>query len=209
MLRGAALARGLPFPDGAAARREAWAAIGVLPDSVSSTCLVWRLPLQADGGGRRGHHLDTSSPFHTTWWHVRSGLRVGSHRRVLVCENPRVLEAAAEADVTDLAVVCTSGRPNLVTMAVLDFAASSASSLLYHGDFDWPGVAMANDASRRWGTRPVQMSVTDYDAAPGTLSLRGQPVEPGWDAELGASMRRRGVAVHEEAVLDRLLDHLA
>jgi hypothetical protein len=39
----------------------------------------------------------------------------------------------------------------------------------------------------------------------GGLPLEGPFVEPTWDGELGAVMRRANVAVHEEAVLDRLL----
>ena len=49
------------------------------------------------------------------------------------------------------------------------------------------------------------MSARDYEAAPGSLPLHGPPVEPSWDPELGAAMRARGVAVHEEAVLEDLL----
>ncbi len=50
------------------------------------------------------------------------------------------------------------------------------------------------------------MGAVDYDAAPGELPLQvSDDTEPSWDRELGAAMRRRGVAVHEEAVLDVLL----
>ncbi len=209
VLRAAAVAHDLPFPDDAHSRREVWAAIGVLPDSVSATCLVWHLPARSWDADGRPWPLDTSAPFHLTWWHVRAGLRVDGATRVLVCENPRVLEAVAEKGVPGLAVVCTSGRPNLTTQRVLALVGSSSARLLYHGDFDWAGVEMANEAARRWGARPFRMTAADYEAAPASLPLVGRRVEPGWDTELGSAMRRRGVAVHEEAVLEDLLAHLS
>ncbi len=208
VLRAVSLARGLDVPSDAFSRRAAWAEIGVLPDSVSATCLVWHLSVGSTDADGRPVPLDTSMPFHLTWWHVRAGLRIEGGGRVLVCENPRVLEAIAEDEVDDLGVVCTSGRPNLVTQHVLAKLASSSTRLLYHGDLDWPGVAMANDAAARWGARPWRMSVHDYEAAPGALPLGHRVVDPAWDDELGAAMRRRGVAVHEEAVLDELLASL-
>lgn len=208
VLRAICVARGLDVPSDAFSRRATWAEIGVLSDSVSATCLVWHLSVRSTDADGRPVPLDTSMPFHLTWWQVRAGLRVDGGRRILVCENPRVLEAVAEAEVDDLGVVCTSGRPNLVTQHVLATLGSSRTRLLYHGDFDWPGVAMTNDAAARWGARPWRMSVHDYEAAPGALPLGPRVVEPAWDDELGAAMRRRGVAVHEEAVLDDLLASL-
>lgn len=205
VLRAVAEARGRTAPDDARSRRETWAEIGVLPDSVSATCLVWHLSIGSTDLDGRPARLDTTAPFHVTWWHVRGGLRLAGPARVLVCENPRVLEAVAEEDVPDLAVVCTSGRPNLTTQHLLSLLAASRTRMAYHGDFDWPGVAMANDAVSRWAAAPLLMSARDYEAAPGSLTLRGPSVEPSWDPELGAAMRARGVAVHEEAVLEDLL----
>ena len=39
----------------------------------------------------------------------------------------------------DVAVICTSGRANLVTGRVLSHVVESKSPMTYHGDFDWPG----------------------------------------------------------------------
>ncbi len=35
--------------------------------------------------------------------------------------------------------------------------------LRYHGDFDWPGVAIAGSVMRRHGARPWRMSAADYN----------------------------------------------
>lgn len=80
--------------------------------------------------------------------------------------------------------------------------------LHHHGDLDWPGVDIANRLVARCGVLPGRMTAADYEAAgrPGDgLPLTGRPAEPSWDADLGAAMRRLGMAVHEEQVVADLL----
>jgi hypothetical protein len=54
------------------------------------------------------------------------------------------------------------------------------------------------------------MDADDYVSAVRAdgLELRGAEIEPRWDPELGAAMRRHGRAVHEESVLAGLLQSL-
>lgn len=93
---------------------------------------------------------------------------------------------------------------------------SDGAVLRYHGDFDWPGVAIANRVIGTSGATAWRMGAADYEealAAAGAsvgelLPLEGRPVTAVWDAELTASMERAGVAVHEEAVLDVLVADL-
>jgi uncharacterized protein (TIGR02679 family) len=142
---------------------------------------------------------------HLTGWDLRRcTLRVPEV--VLVCENPRVLEAAAERGGGRTPVVCTSGQPALVVLDVL--GELQGAELRYHGDFDWAGVAIANRLIAVAGVTPWRMSAADYERglAGAALPLVGASVEPVWDAELGAAMRHHGIAVHEEAVLPDLLD---
>jgi uncharacterized protein (TIGR02679 family) len=107
--------------------------------------------------------------------------------------------------------VCTAGEPNLVVDAVLAGLAGAGAQLWYHGDFDWPGIAIANRIITRFGATPFQMSAADYAAAvrADAPALGEQFTEPAWDAELGALMRRHDRAVHEESVLPGLLAALA
>jgi len=49
------------------------------------------------------------------------------------------------------------------------------------------------------------MSAADYLAAPGGGPLTGREVATPWDQAPGAAMRERGVAVHEEQVVDAVL----
>jgi uncharacterized protein (TIGR02679 family) len=84
----------------------------------------------------------------------------------------------------------------------------SGAVLRYHGDFDWPGVALANACLEDFGAQPWRMSADDYLDGHGTHALAGSSVEAAWDPELGPAMRSRGVAVHEEAVLRQVLARL-
>jgi hypothetical protein len=57
------------------------------------------------------------------------------------------------------------------------------------------------------------MRKAEYEAAvrrrSAALPLAGTPVVASWDDALNAAMTRYGVAVHEESVLNNLLDNAA
>lgn len=209
VLRGLAAAAGTGVPTGARDVEQLWARFGVEPDLLSRTCLVWRLRPAGDGATSRrlGKAADAGDPIHLTPWDLRRIGRFSSSGRVLVCENPRVVEALAERDVAGWAAVCTAGEPNLVVDAVLAALVESGADLRYHGDFDWPGIAIANRVTERHRARPWRMSAQDYLAAVRSDGppLLGRAVEPLWDGELGAAMRNHARAVHEESVLAGLL----
>lgn len=205
VLRGLAVEAGEAVPTTPAPRRALWERFGVRIDAVSTTCLT--LALRATGGGAAAR-LDLAAadgdPIHLTAWDLRR-CTLTVPRSVLVCENPRVLEAIAERHGGQVPVVCTSGQPTLIVLDVL--RALTGAEMHYHGDFDWPGITIANRLITEVGVVPWRMGAEDYLTAltPGRLPLTGVPVEPTWDAELGAAMRHHGVAVHEEAVLETLL----
>ena len=195
VLRGLATAAGTDPPATAAARRALWERYAVSTDTVSTTCLTLGI-------------RPTPDPAHVTTWQLRrSPISIPPGATVLVCENPRVLEAFAERHGGAARVVCTAGEPNLLTLDVL--RALTGARLCYHGDFDWPGIAIANRLIHTVGVRPWRMSATDYTAAArdGGPPLAGSPTTAAWDPGLADAMANRGVAVHEEAVLDQLLDH--
>ena len=209
VLRGLALATGTALPQSAGGRRALWDAAGVVLDGVSSSCLVLRLPVST--GGRLAVRLADGEPLHVTARDLGDGeVRVAPGTQVLVCENPRVLEAVADGGLA-VPVVCANGNPNLVVMDLLASLSRSGAELRYHGDFDWPGLAIANRLVAAVGVEPWLMTAADYDRAAGgsSLALRGQPVEASWDPALRTTMAAGGVAVHEEAVLEDLLRELA
>lgn len=214
VLRALALIAGVHAPNGSVAKRALWEQFGVSADALSSTCLALGLaPLGSSGVARRlAIAAGGRDPVHLTSWDLaKDPLLVPAGTRVLVCENPRVLEAIAQSPVDTVAVVCTSGVPGLVTLDVLDRLARSGANLAYHGDFDWPGLAMANRLVARLGCHPWLMAEADYLAGvrPDGPILTGKAVTASWDAALAPAMRAHAVAVHEEAVLPRLLNRLA
>lgn len=199
-------------PVAAAERRALWDRHGVRADSLSSTCLTLGLrPRGRSALERRLRDAATAGdPVHVTAWDLeRGGLHV-AESWVLVCENPRVLEAVAQQRGADVPVVCTSGVPGLVTLETLRLLAAAGARLGYHGDFDWPGVAIANRLTGIVGCRPWRMAEADYRKAarPDGLALHGQPVQPRWDPALGVTMVELGTAVHEEAVVDEIVAEL-
>jgi uncharacterized protein (TIGR02679 family) len=214
VLRALALDADVEPPTTAAARRGLWERYGVYVDSVSSTCLV--LGLQAGGGSATARRLrlaaEAGDPVHITPRDLR-GIELTAHPRVLVCENPRVLEAIADRFAGAVPTVCTSGQPALVVLDVLRRLAQAGATLRYHGDFDWPGIAIANRLVTEAGVVPWLMGKTDYEAAirrrSAALPLAGTPVAACWDDTLRAAMTRHGIAVHEESVLNDLLDNAA
>ncbi len=210
VVRALAAEAGIAPPAGLVQRRALWERHGVTQDSLSATCLL--LGLEAAGSTAVARRLAVSAgagdPVHITAWDLRRGLTFeGPARDVLVCENPRVLEAVAEAGGGGVGVVCSSGQPNGVVMTVLGRLRETGHRLRYHGDFDWPGIAIANRLVAVVGVAPWLMEAEDYEgglhrSAP---PLSGTVTEPSWSAELGAAMRSRGTVVHEETVLDDVL----
>ncbi|MFI1829612.1 TIGR02679 family protein [Streptomyces sp. NPDC020412] len=217
--RGVALAHGIELPDDAAGRRALWRLVSVTPDEVSSTVLTYGL--RPDGEGWRERALreraDQHAEVHVTPRDLH-GLLLQFPARTLIhiCENPRVVEAAADAACVQ-PLVCTSGSAATVVFTLLDALAATGCRFAYHGDFDWPGVALANRVIRRYEARPWRMGTADYEhlaarsQAEGIpqLALDGQPVDADWDPDLAPAMTALGVALHEEATLDLLVDDLS
>jgi uncharacterized protein (TIGR02679 family) len=218
VLRGLAHAYGLQPPAEPQAKRRLWETAGVWPDGVSSTALTYALTTLEEGWfpdllRQRAEQLAET---HLTVRDLRRiQWRLPPGTTVFVCENPRVVEAAADAGCTS-PLVCTSGNPTYTVLALLDALVESGATLLYRGDFDWPGVAMANRIIARYGAWPWRMNSGDYEQHVATArsrgtplqQLSGQPVQAEWDAELTAAMRTIDVAVHEESALELLLSDL-
>jgi uncharacterized protein (TIGR02679 family) len=135
---------------------------------------------------------------------------------VHVCENPRVLEAAVDAGCRR-ALVCTQGQPAVVVTTLLGQLSISGAELRYHGDFDWPGITIANLLIDQHRCRPWRFAATDYlDALASLAPIVGElpalgagRVEASWDAALTVEMAAARRAVHEELVLDDLLADLS
>ncbi|MER7696838.1 TIGR02679 family protein [Streptomyces sp. NPDC096095] len=217
--RGIALAHDTELPGNAAGRRALWRLVSVTPDEVSSTVLTYGLrPLGESWRARSlreraAHNAET----HLTprdLLDMRLQLPAGTV--VHICENPRVVEAAADAACTK-PLVCTSGSAATVVITLLDALAASGCRFAYHGDFDWPGITLANRIIRRYEALPWRMGSEDYERlaahsqAEGVpqLPLDGIPVDADWDPSLAPAMTSLGVALHEEVTLDLLMEDLS
>ena len=70
--------------------------------------------------------------------------------------------AAAELGAGSAPLLCTEGQPSAAFHQLADAVVSGGGELRYHGDFDWPGLAIASSVMRRHGARPWRMGAADY-----------------------------------------------
>jgi uncharacterized protein (TIGR02679 family) len=218
VLRGLAHMLGVEPPRDARSRRELWQAAGVATDRVSTTVLTYGLAPHGSEPAVRllrertlaglETHLTLRDLHRMTW-------RLPPAVEVFVCENPRVVEAAADHGCRR-PLVCVSGNPTTTALTLLDALHAAGARLAYRGDFDWPGIAIANRMSSRYAARPWRMCAADYeqhvaaarDRGTPLRPLTGSPVDAVWDRELTPAMTALGAAVHEESALELLLSDL-
>lgn len=209
-------------PDGSAladhlVEHEVWDAAGIHLDRVSSPILTWGLDL---AGGSAIAELARAStragfPFPLTTAALERCPVAGlTHRGpILVVENPRVVEAAADA-AAGLAVMTTNGNPRRNVVALVADLVQAGSEVHYHGDFDSAGLAICARMVEL-GCRPYAMSDGDYEVAcaqaaaeRASLVFDGSPAGPTpWSPRLQEAFNhhhgRR--VIHEEFVLNQLL----
>ncbi|MGE0575501.1 TIGR02679 family protein [Reyranella sp.] len=198
--------------EGAAAERarDIWAAAGVLVNELARPALFLNLATEDGDGRTRGE-----PSFISLRALVRTSRRwmVGG-RDVHVCENPNLVAIAADRlGARCRPLVCTDGMPGAAQRTLLTQLARAGARLFYHGDFDWPGITIANTVLRDHGALPWRLGAADYLAAIGTPqahqgSLHGTPVAAAWDESLTTAMERHQISIAEESVTDSLLDDL-
>src|SRR5690348_6522942 len=198
-------------PAGSAAeRRLLWQRVGVSTDEVSGTVITWALrpPGRDRWSAMMRERADLGLVTHLTVHELQRAPDLTRPGEIIhACENPQVLQRLAAAGVAH-PVACMSGNPAAAGLTLL-----ARTVVRYHGDFDWPGIAIARRIFDR-GARPWRFGRTDYADAVGLLPLdhrlglsgRVQPTP--WDEGLGAAMAAADVAVHEELAVDVLLSDL-
>jgi len=214
VLRALAFRLGADRPKTTEGRRDLWDRNGVIVDDLASRVLV--LNLAADGGGL-GEWLTSAKahgmPFYVTLHQlVTMPVTITQPGRVYVCENPAVLRrAAAELGAAARPLICTEGQPSTAFHRLAAAITMAGGALSYHGDFDWPGVAIATSIITRHSAQPWRFGATDYEDAvsDGAVKLAGTPQPTPWDPSLAGLMSAHGRAVYEESVADRLMSDLA
>jgi uncharacterized protein (TIGR02679 family) len=214
VLRALAGQAGTGRPRTAGERRELWEAGGVVVDDLASRVLVLNLP--AEGPGLAGWLAGAARhgvPFYVTLHQLMTFPLTIRGAVVHVCENPAVLRHATAALGPESApLVCTEGRPSAAFHQLADAVVGGGGELRYHGDFDWPGLAIASAVMRRHGARPWRLSARDYLAGirlhAEHVPLSGTPQPTPWDPELSPAMVATGRVLFEESVADDLIRDL-
>ena len=215
VMRALALREDVGRPASAAQRRELWDLSDVIADDLASRVLVLNLAAQGDGlaewltGAAR-----YGTPFQVTLHQLDTHPIRLRPARIFACENPAVLRrACAELGPACPPLICAEGQPSTAFHKLVRIAVASGSELAYHGDFDWPGVAITAKVIDRHGARPWRMTAGDYlsgvKAGDTAIALAGKPVPTPWDPGLRETMRSTGRTVYEETVADQLLADLA
>jgi len=133
--------------------RDIWAKWGVLVSELASPVLVLNLLARTDTSCgqlvQQGREL--GEPLHLS---LRMLLRTPPRwevkdRKIFVCENAAVVAMAADRlGERCPPLVCTDGMPAAAQRVLLEQLAAANATLYYHGDFDWPGVTIANFVMR-------------------------------------------------------------
>lgn len=192
-----------------------WASFGVLVGGgITSTALVLNLPV--DGDGPLATVLQAAAsvgePMHLTLRQLLRdplpGLAPGGI--LSVCENPAIVAEAANRLGPDCGpLICTQGQPSIAVSTLLGQQRVAGTIIRYHGDFDWPGIRIANGLVARHGCVPWRMGAVDYRAASSSgKGLTGDVVDAIWDPELADVMRKRGEVIEEERLVGILLEDL-
>jgi uncharacterized protein (TIGR02679 family) len=211
----AAVARALAFRLGPAGHRDLWTQSGVHFDLTSAPALVWRLPLNEDCGLARIAALawDTGIPLHLSRFALEAcPAAVPRGSTILVVENPRLVEAAAQLRAMT-PVVSTNGWPSSTVLLLLTQLLDAGAELRYNGDFDAAGLAIC-ERLVRLGLAPWRMRATDYRAALAAADAEGSllpkdqqaPGPTPWDPALRTVFDRERRIVHQERLLPGLLD---
>lgn len=214
----AAVIAGLPPPASTAGMREAWEAVGVWVDRVSSQIAGWNLPL---------HHAHPAAAVAAAYHDADEPavLTIGiisTSRAPLIAQPPPggtvwVVEgvsilAAAAAQQVPASVVCRGGTPSVAVTRIIRAAASAGWNIAVSSDFEPRGLHGAITLLRHLQSagQPWRLTAAEYLAAP----AEGEPFSPGqvphtpWDPALADAMRKRRERVSEEARIASLLADL-
>lgn len=191
--------------------REAWSAVGVVPDDVVGGLIAigilplgWSVPRGATVTlpPRVLNSCEWPRPDATDSW-------------VFVTENPSVTAAGADlaANGTVVRLLCTSGTPSGTEVGAISQLAVLGWRVAVRADFDGAGLwHVATILKAVPDAVPWRMGVGDYvdslqraihDVAP----LDKVPDAP-WAEELSMTMRERGFAAYEESLLPLLLEDM-
>lgn len=208
---------------GAELRRAEWAELGVSLDELSSRVLALGLPGDPIADGGLGRLLavgrEAGEPLALTLRQINRAARSGQdpfgvgEATVSVCENPAVLEAAAQQlGPACPPMICVEGHLSVAARALLRTLSAHGARIRYHGDFDWGGLRIANSVHALVDATPWRYGLHDYlaavDQGHGSPLNTGKPCDAVWDPQLQTAITTHAVRIEEESLLTDLLHDL-
>jgi uncharacterized protein (TIGR02679 family) len=192
--------------------RDIWARAGVLINELARPVLFLNLPVACNDvvtwiSGEPGYLSLRRLLRMPPAWAV-NGVTI------FVCENPNLVAIATDRlGANSAPLVCTDGMPAAAQRTLLTQLKHAGARLMYHGDFDWPGLQIGNHMMRTWQAEPWRFSARDYEAAVTSAPLARHNLSDAcltalWDPDLKPTMQRCGIAIAEEAVATSLLEDL-
>ena len=197
--------------------RRLWEAAGIWNDRVSDPALAWMLP--ATGASPLAEQVRAANkggvPAYLGRYSLnRYPVEVSPGTRVLVVENPSLVEMAIERE-SPACVIATGGFPSGAVLSLLRQLVESGACIWFHTDFDRGGFKVGRRL-HKIGGRPWRMAHLDYLRAIRLARRRGVslPVDtkPGtcgdttWDRNLRRAYENARVIVHEEVLVDSILE---
>lgn len=192
--------------------RDIWARSGVLVNELARPSLFLNLPVRTPSNA-------LAAPGEPGYLSLRRLVRTPpdwdvADQIIYVCENPNIVSIAADQLGAACApLVCTDGMPAAAQRVLLKQLSDAGAKLLYHGDFDWAGIHIANNVMKLCDARSWRFGAEDYLQAVKSLAPKERDLEvvriaASWDFALVESMRLKGVAIAEEAVVSQLVGDL-
>jgi uncharacterized protein (TIGR02679 family) len=203
-----------PAPSGAAQRRALLAEVGVLSDPISCAVAALNLPATGDGLVAGMTSLAAGRHLSFTLGNLVSEPLALRTADVFICENPTVLaEAERSLGAAAPPLVCTDGQFNTACLRLLEALGAAGCALHVHADFDWGGLNIVSRAIQTAGARPWRYDLESYREALQRVPATSPSSRPahqldGRLAPLAAELRAGGRAIHEEALIELLLDDL-
>ena len=205
LARIAAAAHGLPRPGRSGTNwRAAWRSVGVLCDTVSSRVLVLNLPLRGPSPAAAVCASTMGEPVWLTQRMLDQDWTCAP-ATVFVCENPTVVEAAADAlGERCPPLVCTDGIASIAATDLIAGIAAAGCPIIARADFDESGLIIVDQVR----AAAPDMRPWRFDQATYAQLVPSSSVESVACAVDLREAVKIGGPLHEERLLALLLDDL-
>lgn len=192
--------------------RDIWARSGVLVNELARPALFLNMPVRTPSSA-------LAVPGEPSYISLRRLLRTPpdwdvADQIIYVCENPNIVSIAADRLGAACApLVCTDGMPAVAQRVLLKQLSEAGAKLMYHGDFDWAGIHIANNVMKLCRCNPWRFESEHYlqaleTAPPKDRDLEETKIAASWDGALTEAMQSHGMSIAEEAVASLLVNDL-